>query len=623
MTVWNTVVPFVLAAALYGILAYRTKWSRRQCVLATLSVLVLTFAVLRLRSSGTKPPPDPGRETVQQPNSLRLVRSDAASASCRNCHPEHYDSWHRTFHRTMTQVAGPDTVVAPFDGVVLQNTRLIVPLFRRGEEFWTTMVDPEWQDDWLKRGIDPASHPSPRIVDKRIVMTTGSHHMQAYWVQGSKGNQLYKFPWMYVIDDQQWVADEDAFLQPPNTGPKLSHVWNRTCIKCHAQGGRPGYDEHRDVFTSEVTELGITCASCHGPGDEHIAQHQDSRPVETAGSSDQTAPTIVLPSRLSHTESSQICGQCHGNYETPNMLKELTDGFSYHAGADYQKTHRIIRFGDSSESAGWIREQLYWGDGACRVGGDEYNGLIESACHQRGTMSCLSCHSLHSGDPDKLLTSSMRGNQACLQCHADYRDRVSEHTHHPAGSAGSLCYNCHMPRTSYALFTAMRSHRIDSPNVRSSVATGRPNACNLCHLDQTLAWSAGRLSEWYGHESVELTQEQQSRAASLLWMLRGNAMQRVLATWSMAWTPAREASGANWQAPLLELMRQDPYTAIRYVAERSLERLRDNPPADSGPPLAERSDLSRLLYRADGQLDRDAADRLRKRRDESPIMIFE
>src|SRR5262245_16559184 len=218
MTVWNTLVPFVLAAALYGILAYRTKWSRLQGVLATLSVLVLTFAALRLWNSGKKPPPDPARETVQQPNSLRLVRSDAASASCRSCHPEHYDSWHRTYHRTMTQVAGPDTVVAPFDGVVLRSTRQIVPLFRRGEEFWTTMVDPEWRDGWLKRGIDPASHPSPRIVDQRIVMTTGSHHMQAYWVQGSKGNQLYKFPWMYVIDDQQWVADEDAFLQPPNIG---------------------------------------------------------------------------------------------------------------------------------------------------------------------------------------------------------------------------------------------------------------------------------------------------------------------------------------------------------------------------------------------------------------------
>jgi hypothetical protein len=91
----------------------------------------------------------------------------------------------------------------------------------------------------------------------------------------------------------------------------------------------------------------------------------------------------------------------------------------------------------------------------------------------------------------------------------------------------------------------------------------------------------------------------------------------------MAWQPAREASGANWQVPLLELMRKDPYAAIRYVAERSLEKLGDNPPPDGGPPLAERSDLSRLLYRADGRLDRDAADRLRKTRDDSPIMIFE
>ena len=29
-----------------------------------------------------------------------------SSASCRACHPSQYDSWHKSFHRTMTQLAG-------------------------------------------------------------------------------------------------------------------------------------------------------------------------------------------------------------------------------------------------------------------------------------------------------------------------------------------------------------------------------------------------------------------------------------------------------------------------------------------------------------------------------------
>ena len=34
--------------------------------------------------------------------------------------------------------------------------------------------------------------------------------------------------------------------------------------------------------------------------------------------------------------------------------------------------------------------------------------------------------------------------------------------------------------------------------------TGRPNACNLCHLDRTLAWTAKHLEGWYGFAPPEL-----------------------------------------------------------------------------------------------------------------------
>ena len=32
------------------------------------------------------------------------------SETCRSCHPSQYDTWYGSFHRTMTQVATPDTV---------------------------------------------------------------------------------------------------------------------------------------------------------------------------------------------------------------------------------------------------------------------------------------------------------------------------------------------------------------------------------------------------------------------------------------------------------------------------------------------------------------------------------
>ena len=41
------------------------------------------------------------------------------SAACRRCHEEHYRSWHRTFHRTMTQevsARNPGAVLGDFSG---------------------------------------------------------------------------------------------------------------------------------------------------------------------------------------------------------------------------------------------------------------------------------------------------------------------------------------------------------------------------------------------------------------------------------------------------------------------------------------------------------------------------
>ena len=41
----------------------------------------------------------------------------------------------------------------------------------------------------------------------------------------------------------------------------------------------------------------------------------------------------------------------------------------------------------------------------------------------------------------------------------------------------------------------------------------------------------------------------------------------------MGWQPAHEASGNHWMAPHLAPLLEDPYDAIRYIAQRSLARL--------------------------------------------------
>jgi hypothetical protein len=130
-----------------------------------------------------------------------------------------------------------------------------------------------------------------------------------------------------------------------------------------------------------------------------------------------------------------------------------------------------------------------------------------------------------------------------------------------------------MPYTSYGLLKAIRSHQVSSPSVATSLETGRPNACNQCHQDRTMAWAADLLSRWYGVPRPDLPGDEQRIAATALWALRGDAGQRALMAWSYGWEEAHRASGSHWQAPYLAQLLEDRYDAVRFIAHRSLRRL--------------------------------------------------
>ena len=88
----------------------------------------------------------------------------------------------------------------------------------------------------------------------------------------------------------------------------------------------------------------------------------------------------------------------------------------------------------------------------------------------------------------------MGTNEACTQCHPSIAANVTRHTNHGERSSGSACYNCHMPYTTYGLLKTIRSHTIGSPSVAETLNAGRPNACNLCHVDKTLRWTSDALA---------------------------------------------------------------------------------------------------------------------------------
>jgi hypothetical protein len=130
-----------------------------------------------------------------------------------------------------------------------------------------------------------------------------------------------------------------------------------------------------------------------------------------------------------------------------------------------------------------------------------------------------------------------------------------------------------MPMTTYALFKTIRSHTIDSPSAAKAVSTGRPTACNLCHIDRSLAWTSGWLERWYGAPPANLDPRYAQTSLVLERALRGDAAARVVAAAALGAPFALEISGRDWEAAPLAVLLDDPYSAVRRVAARSLRAL--------------------------------------------------
>ena len=593
-----------------------------------------------------------------------------SSTTCRSCHPSQYATWHGSFHRTMTQVATPESVRADFNAIVVEA----VPgrpmrLKRRGDEFWAEFDDPGWEG---------APRDRPRIT-RQVVMITGSHHQNIYWYATGHDRALNVLPGVYLLEEDRWTPRNAVVLAPPGQGvAMLDGHWNAVCIDCHTTHGKTRFDTPflsepiRDqAVDTTVAELGIACEACHGPAAAHVAANRNPLrryQLHTGGAPD---PTIVEPTRLDPQRSSQVCGQCHSIWEFPDAAGERAasaGGLPYRPGDELRATRfvaqpRVNGRSDTMQALiaadpDFVRGS-FWPDGLVRVSGREYNGLLDSPCfadatEPERTLSCFSCHTMHKTPEDPRtvaewadthqVSAGMDGNAACTQCHAPIAADLPAHTNHAPESTGSRCYNCHMPYTSYGLLRAIRSHTVTSPSVRESVELGRPNACNLCHLDRTLAWSADHLREWYAQPAPPLDDNERSVAASILWLLRGDAGQRALAAWSYGWEPAQEVSGTSWMVPYLGELLGDRYDAVRFIAARSLRTIpgfetlqydfagdrQDRIEAAVGALRAWRNgSLARarrdpeLLFGVDGTLDTAAMRRIFDQRDNRPLFLRE
>ena len=516
----------------------------------------------------------PANRPVQTPG-----EGYASSAECRVCHPSQYNSWHDSYHRTMTQVADPANVIPKLEGMKLSL------------EGWDYRVEREGEAFFVRRR--PSNAPDqPFAESRKIVLLTGSHNLQFLWVDTGKGRTLEHFPFGWLVAEKMWAPLTDTFLCPPEfRAADVMGDWNAGCIDCHTTQGR-SRPVHDTSFDSRVTDFGIACEACHGEGRKHIAQNRNPLRRYWLHVTGKPDPTMANPARLKGPESALACGQCHSVWAFANANAEHAwreEGVKYRPGQSDLGERFVVeptKPDHAAEKEAMFKKNpllasgVFWGDGQVRVVGREYNGVKESPCFKGGEFSCVTCHDMH--PPDAAAGKAWAANQlkpaaqsdaTCLSCHEPIKARLAAHTHHAPGSAGNSCYDCHLPHTSFGLLRAVRSHQVSKPSVAESVKFGRPNACNLCHLDRPLAWTAEKLQAWYGQKPGELSRDDREIAAGVRWLLQGDAGQRALVAWSMGWAPAQQAAGRDWLAPYLIGELTDPYAAVRFVAGKSLQTL--------------------------------------------------
>jgi hypothetical protein len=621
----------------------RSFWHGFFIVATVTGVISLTVTSVRNFRAAAVPPEN--RPIQSQ------ISDYVSSNACRACHVENYESWHGSFHRTMTQVATPASLlddVSKFDYTF--NGREYRGE-RRGDKFFVR-VRPE-NGDYGKL--------------QQVVLVTGSHNLQILWLESGQGRTLQQLPIAYIVAEKMWAPVAETFLIPPELKEYYSlGAWNGACMDCHVTQGHSRFVEG-NRWDSQVAEFGIACEACHSEGRQHIEANRNPLRRFKLHLTTKTDPTITNPSRLKATDSALDCGQCHSVWAFNNMPDKIDfnrHGSGFRPGAHDLAQRFVVQPNapDHSEQKDFIRRtepdffmNRFWGDGMIRVTGREFNGVQASPCFRGGEFSCISCHEMHLDSPGQTsiqkwartaqLKPKMDSDEACLQCHQTMATNITAHTHHSADSSGSRCYNCHMPRTTFGLLRAIRSHQVSSPAAKETVDYGRPNACNLCHLDKTLAWTAEKLEAWYHQPVPELGPDDQNIASAVQFILKGDAGQRALIAWGMGWESAQKTAGRDWLYPYLIYSLNDRYAAVRFDAWKSLQTLPGFSDFSFTYSASEDSlrDVSAQAYQkwlgqirdsnttyrpetglnTDGRFREDVFQRLGNERDDKPIILAE
>ena len=214
-------IPVVALALALGALFLPPRWRASG---ALLGASIATIATTTMFATNGQPTPE--LEITERPIE-EPIGGYVGSAACRSCHPEEHDTWHDSYHRTMTQVASRKTVLGDFADVEFDVKGKHYKLSQEGDDYWVELDDP-----FAAEGGEALR------VRRRISMTTGSHNMQAYWFESEIGRVLGQLPLSWQVEEKRWITRDASFVLPPDEQHTLQlSSWNFVCVKCHATQG--------------------------------------------------------------------------------------------------------------------------------------------------------------------------------------------------------------------------------------------------------------------------------------------------------------------------------------------------------------------------------------------------
>lgn len=406
----------------------------------------------------------------------------AGRKACQPCHPKEHAAYTGSHHDLAMDPASDQTVLGDFEDATLTHFGVPSRFHRRDGKF---LVSTEGA--------------SGAVEEFEVKYTFGAEPLQQYLVE-FPGGRLQCLPlcwdsrprseggqrWFHLYDSERIAPDDILFWT------RVSQNWNTACAECHSTGLRKNFDPSTDTFRTRWSEVDVSCEACHGPGAAHVEWAE----ARARGKTRSDLPDLGLTIRLKEAEpavwtrdestgkprrtpppaspvQAEMCARCHSRR---GLISE-----NYVHGASLLNTHNLSL----------LEEDLYYPDGQILEEVYVYGSFLQSRMAQKGVV-CTDCHDPHSA------RLHQEGDALCTRCHAAGTYTSRAHHHHPPGSRGARCVECHMPARTYMVVDPRRDHSFRAPRPDLTAKLETPNACNGCHQDRSIQWSVGHFQRWYG-----------------------------------------------------------------------------------------------------------------------------